>query len=114
MMVPKPKYHKRKPKVKKIRMQDKKECIVCGCQRGLQKHHIYGGVGRRELSEHYGMTVWLCMEHHTGGSGVHNNRGLDLYVKKLGQREFEKIYSRKKFVEIFGRNYLGGHNEGHS
>jgi len=51
------------------------------------------------------------MEHHTGGSGVHNNRGLDLYVKKLGQREFEKIYSRKKFVEVMGRNYLGEDHE---
>jgi len=107
MMVPKPKYHKHKPKVKKIRMQDKKECIVCGRQRGLQKHHIYGGVGRREISERYGMVVWLCLEHHTGQSGVHNDRNLDLYVKRLGQRNFEKIYSRKKFVETFGRNYLG-------
>ena len=113
MMVPKPKYHKRKPKVQKIRMQGKKECIVCGCLRGLQRHHIYGGVGRRELSERYGLVVWLCMEHHTGGSGVHNNRDLDLYVKKLGQAEFEKIYSRKKFVEIMGRNYLGEDHEVH-
>jgi hypothetical protein len=53
------------------------------------------------------------LEHHTGGSGVHNNRDLDLYVKKLGQREFEKIYSRKKFVEVMGRNYLGEDHEVH-
>ena len=115
MIILKSKYHKHRPdKVQKIHLQDAKECIVCGCQRDLQRHHVYGGVGRRKLSEQYGLVVWLCREHHTGDSGVHQNAELDKYVKRLAQIKFEKVYSRKRFIEIFGRNYLGGHNEGHS
>ena len=47
-------------------LQSDKECYLCRKRynlrttRGLEEHHILFGRGRRELSEQYGLKVWLC------------------------------------------------------
>lgn len=47
-------------------LQKDKECYLCRrfynlrTVRGLEEHHILFGRGRRELSEQYGLKVWLC------------------------------------------------------
>ena len=47
-------------------LQSDKECYLCRrfynlrTTRGLEEHHILFGRGRRELSERYGLKVWLC------------------------------------------------------
>ena len=106
-MIPKPKYKKRKPDpVQKIQLQDKKECWVTGQTTGLHKHHIYGGA-RRKLSEKYGLYVYLTPYwHNASNDGVHFDYEFDMKLKTLAQTEFEKVYSRDKFMELFGRNYL--------
>lgn len=86
-------------------MQTEKECYICGRTEPLHKHHIYMGANRR-LSEKYGCWVWLCPEHHTGNTGVHNNRNLDLMLKKLCQTEFEKEHCRAGFYAVFGKSFL--------
>ena len=59
------------------------------------------------MSEQYGMKVWLCQEHHTGNTGVHFNKELDLKLKRMGQEYFENHYgSREVFIRTFGRSYL--------
>ena len=51
-------------------LQNDKECYLCRrmynlrTTRGLEEHHILFGRGRRELSERYGLKVWLCHNHH--------------------------------------------------
>ena len=46
-------------------LQNDKECYLCRrfynlrTTRGLEEHHILFGRGRRELSERYGLKVWL-------------------------------------------------------
>ena len=51
-------------------LQSDKECYLCRKRynlrttRGLEEHHILFGRGRRELSERYGLKVWLCHDHH--------------------------------------------------
>ena len=54
------------------------------------------------------MKVWLCLEHHTGSNGaVHNNKELDLFFKRKGQKLYEEMYgTREEFIQEFGRNYL--------
>lgn len=95
-------------------MHDRKDCTCYLClnlendirtQSGLEEHHIYEGTGRRKLSEAYGLKVYLCRAHH---SLVHMepNRGADLYLKKTGQRAFERIHPEVSFREVFGRNYI--------
>ena len=87
-------------------IQENKECFVCGKTYDLQLHHIYR-TPYRNKSTRYGMVVWLCFDHHTGTNGVHNgNKVVDLYLKQLGQRKFEEVYTREKFIETFGRSYL--------
>lgn len=87
-------------------IQTNKECWFCGTQRELQKHHCVFGVPGRKNSEKYGLTVWLCREHHTGNSGVHQNRELDLELKRVAQKKFEEEHSRNEWMAVFGRNYL--------
>lgn len=59
-------------------LQSDKECYLCRKRynlrttRSLEEHHILFGRGRRELSEQYGLKVWLCHNHHNEPHlGVH-------------------------------------------
>ena len=95
------------PVAKSIISNDPK-CFVCGCPYKLHRHHLYGGVGRRDKSEEYGCWVYLCARHHNlSNSGVHYYKPLDDKLKKLCQEEWEKRFgSTEDFIRIFGRNYL--------
>lgn len=88
-------------------IQKNKECYVCGTTYGLHDHHIIYGTANRKQSEKYGLKVWLCQEHHTGSTGAHFNKDLDLHLKKLAQEHFEALYgARNEFIRVFGRSYL--------
>lgn len=87
-------------------LQDEKECIYCGTTLNLQLHHVFR-TPYRNKSEKYGLTVWLCAEHHVGENGVHGkNKWLNEKLKVMAQQEFESYYSRELFIKEFGRNYL--------
>ena len=89
-------------------LQSNKECLICGTERNLHEHHIFFGNPNRKNSEKYGLKVWLCMNHHTGGNNSpHRNREIDLSLKTLAQEAFEeKIGTREEFIEIFGKSWL--------
>lgn len=88
-------------------IQSEKACYVCGTTYNLHSHHICYGTSNRKQSEKYGLKVWLCQEHHTGNTGVHFNKPLDLHLKKLAQEHFEAKYgTREYFRSVFGRSYL--------
>jgi hypothetical protein len=92
--------------LKSIIQKDKK-CFVCGTCINLHDHHIFFGMANRKLSEKYGLKVWLCgRDHNQSNDGVHFNRELDLYIKQVGQRAFEREHTREEFMKIFGKNYL--------
>lgn len=80
-------------------------CFVCG-RRREEIHHIYYGSGRRPISDKNGFIVPLCSAHHRGIHGVHFNKKLDLAIKRLCQKEFEKTGTREDFLKLIGRNYL--------
>lgn len=85
------------------------KCFACKTQINLHKHHIYGGVGRRNLSEEYGCWVYLCARHHNMSDfGVHQDKGFDLGLKKLCQEKlmYEHGWTREQFIATFGRSYL--------
>lgn len=86
-------------------IQKTKECLVCHTTQNLECHHIFGG-SRRSLSTEYGLTTWLCHEHHTGIQGVHFNKDFMEELHQLGQTIFEEQYGRHTFIERFGKNYL--------
>lgn len=74
---------------------------------GLEEHHVMFGNKYKDLSEKYGLKVYLCREHHrTSREAVHNNAEIRRMLQKEAQEAFEKIYSHEKWMEVFGRNFL--------
>lgn len=85
-----------------------KTCFACNTTGYTEEHHIFHGNANRRKSEIWGLKVRLCYMHHRDSRlGVHGkNIELDKSLKAAGQQEFEARYSRKKFMEEFGKNYL--------
>jgi hypothetical protein len=70
-------------------------------------HHVFGGNGRRHISEKYGFIIPLTNdEHNMSNTGIHFNKELDLMIKKLCQKKYEETHSRAEFMALIGRNYL--------
>ena len=89
-------------------IQDEKECYLCEATQDLHDHHIFFGPNR-QLSEKYGLKIWLCARHHNMSDySAHFDKTLDLQFKKTAQRKFEETHTREEFLEVFGRNYLDG------
>lgn len=91
----------------KSNLQDEEICIVCGSPY-TERHHVFHG-SYRANAEKYGMTVYLCPEHHRGAGGVHGRDGhaLDIHLKKYAQQYFEaNLGTREAFRELFGKSYL--------
>ena len=86
---------------KSIITNDLEHCYVCG-SRKQHLHEIYYG-NNRNNSLIYDMVMPICFEcHHR----IHNDIEMDLYYKKLFQKEFEKTHTREKFIKIFYKSYL--------
>mgnify|MGYP003420611593 FL=1 len=92
-------------KIKSIITDDLDHCYLC-CAKRQAIHHIYGGPNR-PVSEKNGFIIPLCFAHHNGSDeGVHFNKDLDLFFKRLCQLKFEKTHTRAEFMALIGRNYL--------
>lgn len=89
-------------------LQRNKACYVCGTIYNLQLHHVFYGTANRRLSDADGCVIYLCLNHHTGAQGVHNNRKLDLTIKARCQMAWEKQNNKtaEDFIKRYGRNYL--------
>lgn len=88
-------------------LQDEKKCFLCNTVFDLHDHHIFFGSANRKISEANGFKVWLCAYHHNMSNySVHHDRKLDLLVKKVCQRKYEKTHSRDEFIKLIGRSYL--------
>ena len=87
-------------------LSNDRRCFICERTEPLHKHHIYPGYGNRQRSEKHGCWVYLCPEHHNVGRfSVHLNNELDLKLRKICQRAFEKTHSREEFIQTFGKSY---------
>lgn len=72
----------------------------------LEEHHVFMGPNKK-LSEKYGIKVYLCHEHHTGGpDAVHVNYKTCRELQRRGQQAFMETWPGIDFVKIFGKNYL--------
>lgn len=90
---------------KSVFTEDLEHCYLCGKPRDHLHEIIYGK--NRINSIKYNFVIPLCANHHTGKDGIHFNKDLDLYYKRLCQIYFENnIGNRIEFIKIFGRNYL--------
>jgi len=88
-------------------------CFLCGRNGNgdpLERHHIFGGTANRQLSEKYGLTVWLCGDrcHRNGPGSVHRSAETAQFIYEYGQKKWmnETGGSAEEFRAIFGRSYL--------
>lgn len=93
--------------LKKSIISNRACCYLCGSQKYLERHHIFGGADR-DLSEEYGLWVYLCYQCHRGKTGVHNNYYLLRGLREQGQEAWMEKNGKTKedFIKLFGRNYL--------
>lgn len=90
-------------------IQSEKVCYITGTPYNLHEHHIFEGYGVRQLSEQYGLKVWLREDwHDTTDYSVHFNKALDLELKRMAQEKAMEYYgwTTEDFIKIFGRNYI--------
>lgn len=93
-------------------VQDKMDCCyICG-SRGckLDRHEVFFGSAYRKKSKELGLWVMLCHDQHHiyGDYAAHNNRHVDLLLKRNAQRAAMEFYgwTIEEFIARFGRNYL--------
>jgi hypothetical protein len=92
---------------KSIVQKDMSKCFFCGTPFNLHVHEIFFGTANRKKSIENGLYVSLCARHHNmSGESVHLNHDMDLRLKRIGQKAFEKNHTREDFMSIFHRNYL--------
>lgn len=87
---------------------DERECWVCG-NPYCECHHVYGGVGRRPVSDREGCWLYLCREHHQGRTGVHQDAEFREWLRADCQRRWEEREGEEghdAFREVFGISYL--------
>lgn len=83
------------------------KCIICG-KFPVNKHEIFFGNGKRQLSIEYGLVIPLCTEEHHNQikqKGIHFDSKLRKDWQIKGQEAFEETYPDLDFLEIFGKNY---------
>lgn len=82
------------------------KCYFCGKPRQAI-HEVYFGYANRKKSIENGFCVGLCHEHHNMSFNcVHNNREMDLELKRVYQKEYEKTHTREDFIKLIGKSYL--------
>lgn len=86
--------------------QDVPRCFLCGRSGMVDLHHIYHG-SNRNTSDELGFWVYLCHDEHMA---LHDHRepfeALDMDLKRMCQREFERTHTRLEFMRLIGRSYL--------
>ena len=98
-------------------LQDEKVCWMCKrlynlrTVLGLEEHHVFQG-RHRQLSEQYGLKVWLCARHHRDlRDGVHFNMRYAAALKNKAKRVFCDKYGEDAFFQVFGKTYEGSEEE---
>ncbi len=96
---------------------ESKYCFLCGrngSQDRLERHHIFGAANRN-LSEKYGLVVYLCGNrcHRNGPKAAHRNKETMAYLHTYGQKKAmkEQSWTAEQFRQVFGKNYLEDNDE---
>lgn len=88
-------------------IQESRECYFCGSMNELERHHVFGGVANRPISERLGLWVYLCHDCHTGNAGAQYDNGKNLHLKQEAQKAFERTHSRTEWMNLIRKNYVG-------
>ena len=83
-------------------------CFLSGRFGIVERHHIFGGA-RRDLSERYGLVVFLSPEkHQLDRDAAHRCGETADKLHRYGQRKamLEQGWTVEQFRLVFGKNYL--------
>ncbi len=71
----------------------------------MEEHHIFQGIGRRKISDRYGLVVTLCQDCH---KLIHRDADEMQKLHEYGQEKAmsENGWSTDDFISVFGKNYL--------
>lgn len=89
---------------KSIMTDDLEHCYLCGSDRSIQYHHVFGASNRRKATED-GLFVPLCMDCHIKVHTEYSNR-LNYTLKQRGQDAYEQICGSGSFLKRYGKSYL--------
>lgn len=82
------------------------KCFFCG-KPAQCIHEVYYGTANRKISIENGFCVGLCHYHHNMSNiSVHYDRKMDLKLKQIYQKEYEKTHTRNEFIKLIGKSYL--------
>lgn len=89
-------------------LSNDRRCFICGYEGNLHRHHVFGGVANRSVSEREGCWCFICAKHHNmSDNSVHFNRDMDLKLKRFTQKKWEeKNGTREDFIRLFGKSWL--------
>lgn len=88
-------------------MQEDYSCYFCGRTTGLERHHIFAGVANRKIAEAEGIWCYLCPQCHRGTEGAQYDKEKNRLLKQDAQRRYEQTHSRREWMELIRKNYLG-------
>ena len=88
-------------------MSDEKMCFICETTLNLNRHEVFFGPNRQKSKED-GCWCYLCTSHHhMGPNSPHQSKEIDLQLKRMCQRRWEKKYgTRDDFIKRYGRSWL--------
>lgn len=82
------------------------KCFFCG-KPAECIHEVFFGTANRRVSIENGFCAGLChKEHNLSSKSVHNDREMDLMLKRVYQRKYEENHSRDDFIQLIGKSYL--------
>ena len=81
------------------------KCEALASQKKITLHEPLMGAKYRNLSIQYGLRVPLCADCHEEIQ-IESSQEYNKYLQILMQEKFERENPNKRFLEVFGRNYL--------
>ena len=77
-------------------------CYICNKARKDDLHEIFEG-SNRQTSMKWGLVIPICRKCHDEWK---TNKEIKEAVRKEAKEKFYKLYSKEKFLEVFGKFYI--------
>lgn len=85
-------------------IQKEKRCFLCGSEIGLERHHVWHGINRKNADKD-GLTVWLCFPCHRA---LHDKGLHDKELMEEGEKAWLKETGGtiEDFIRRYGKNVI--------
>ena len=77
-------------------------CYICNKARKEDLHEIFEGSNRQTCMK-WGLVITICRKCHDEWK---TNKEIKETVRKEAKEKFYKLYSKEKFLEVFGKFYI--------